>query len=103
MTMLPVSEWGVYPVGRDRTIAFLTHVTISFQTAIYSMGECFNCAGEASERYTISFESGKILKDKLVCESCISDFRDIEWMSVSETPVLMRGGDSDDREEDEPE
>lgn len=64
-------------------------------------GECFACVGPASEQYTLILEGGKVIEDKWVCESCISDFRDEEWIEVHEAPVLMRGGSGSDQETDE--
>lgn len=59
-------------------------------------GECFNCMGEASDRYTLILDKGKTLEDKLLCEPCASAFRDTEWIEVHEAPVRMRGGNGND-------
>lgn len=46
-------------------------------------------------RYTLVVESGEIFKDKLLCEECASDFRNLDRVEVHEGPVLMRGGDDE--------
>jgi hypothetical protein len=55
--------------------------------------ECFHCVGPASERYTLVLETGKVVKDKWLCDECVSAFREEDWMEIHETPVLLRGGD----------
>lgn len=46
------------------------------------MGECFSCAQSASEYYTLVLEDSKIIEHVLVCEECMADFRDTEWIEV---------------------
>jgi hypothetical protein len=48
---------------------------------------CFNCEGHASTRYTLIFEDSNVFNDKLLCEGCLSHFRNTEWIEVRETPV----------------
>lgn len=57
--------------------------------------ECFNCAGPASEQYTLILPGGKVLENKSVCDPCISDFRDTEWMKVVEGEIMMRGSNEE--------
>lgn len=66
-------------------------------------GECFACVGPASEQYILVLESGKVLEDKWVCDGCLIDFRDEEWIEMHEAPVLMRGGNGNNQEADESE
>lgn len=62
------------------------------------MGDCFICVGEASDRYTLLFDSDSVLTDQWMCSSCYSDFTQVEWLEIRETPVLTRGGDGDDED-----
>lgn len=63
--------------------------------------ECFNCAEPASETYTLVLAPGRILEDKVLCDTCVSDFRDVEWIEVHEAPVLKRGNNEDQEDEDQ--
>lgn len=58
-------------------------------------GECFICVGPATERYTLVLEDDTRVEAKLLCEECVADVRDVEWIDVYEGPVLTRGGDDD--------
>lgn len=57
--------------------------------------ECLNCNQPATTRYTLVLDTGEIIEEKYFCEECISDFRAEEWIKVSETPGIMRGGDAE--------
>lgn len=57
-------------------------------------GECFNCSGDASERYTLILGPARCLKDRVICDDCVSVFQKAEGVEVQEEPVLMRGGKS---------
>lgn len=61
--------------------------------------ECFNCAGAASEQYTLILHDGTVLQEKTVCDPCISDFRDTEWIKVREESVMVRGSNEEDDED----
>ncbi len=63
--------------------------------------ECFMCVEPASDQYTKLLESGTMFEDKWVCEACIVELRQEDWIEVHEGSILMRGGD--DHEETEPE
>lgn len=54
-------------------------------------GECFNCAGRGTGEYTIVLESGQILRNKRLCDTCAAAFRDSEWVAVHEGSVVVRG------------
>lgn len=56
--------------------------------------KCFNCSGEATKRYTLMLAGPKVLKDKVICDECVSVFQQGEWIEVHEAPALMRGGNS---------
>jgi hypothetical protein len=58
-------------------------------------GECFNCNGVAPERYTLLFESGRILEGKPLCSACVAGFRAERWIEVVEGPVVVRGEDEE--------
>jgi hypothetical protein len=60
------------------------------------MGDCFNCAGPATNRCTLILESDNILEDKLLCDPCLSDFRKVDWIEVQEESVLGGGDDTTD-------
>ena len=47
--------------------------------------ECFNCAASASDSYTLVLESEKVLEETVVCEDCVSGFRDEDWIKVEDT------------------
>ena len=44
--------------------------------------ECFNCAASASDSYTLVLESEKVLEETVVCEDCVSGFRDENWIEI---------------------
>jgi hypothetical protein len=47
------------------------------------MGEdCFNCACSASETYDITLDSGATLEGVCVCEDCVSEFENEDWIDV---------------------
>lgn len=56
--------------------------------------------GEASKRYTLVLEQGKVLEDKLLCQACASAFQETDWIEVHESPVFMRGGNSDSEDDE---
>lgn len=58
-------------------------------------GECFVCVRPANDKYGIVLPDGKVLQEKLLCERCVSDLREVEFIEIEESPVLMRGGESD--------
>ena len=45
-------------------------------------GECFQCVQPASDRYTLNLESSTEIEDVFVCEECLSDFRETDWIDV---------------------
>lgn len=47
--------------------------------------ECFNCTASASDSYTLVLSSEKVLEDTALCESCVSDFRDEDWIELRST------------------
>jgi hypothetical protein len=47
-------------------------------------GECFMCGQSAQGRYTLVLDNSKIIEDVVVCEECISDLRNTEWIKVYE-------------------
>jgi hypothetical protein len=61
-------------------------------------GECFVCVEPASNRYTLVFESGDVIEDKLMCSDCIPEFRELDWLEVHEAPVLRRGENTQNEE-----
>lgn len=56
--------------------------------------ECFNCSGEASNRFGLIIAEPNELKDKPICDECVSVFQHGEWVGVHEAPAQMRGGKS---------
>jgi ribosome-binding protein aMBF1 (putative translation factor) len=46
--------------------------------------ECFMCGQSAQGRYTLVLDNSKIIEDVVVCEECISDLRNTEWIEVYE-------------------
>lgn len=59
-------------------------------------GECFHCYSPASARFTVILESVRTMEDKLVCNECLSGFRETDWVEVYEAPVLKRGNTEDE-------
>ena len=59
--------------------------------------ECFVCAEPASDRYTVNLESSRTLEEKTLCDGCISDLRDEEWIDVRDEPVLAKDGSGTQR------
>lgn len=53
--------------------------------------ECFICAGEAPEQYTLLFATDKVLKEQWMCDACYADFSQIDWIEITDSPVIMRG------------
>jgi hypothetical protein len=47
-------------------------------------GECFICSEPAAGRYTLILEGSDHLEDKLVCEECLVELREIEWIEIRE-------------------
>lgn len=58
-------------------------------------GDCFLCVGHADSTYRLVFDSGKTVEDKLMCGECVDAFQDLDWIEVSESRVLFRGGTGD--------
>lgn len=54
-------------------------------------GECFNCVGDASKRYTLHLEGAAVIEDVFVCPACVSAFKDKDWITIQKAPVLLRG------------
>ena len=48
--------------------------------------ECFICSELATDRYTLVLENTEFFEDKLICDDCIPDFQETEWISVYDTP-----------------
>lgn len=65
------------------------------------MGECFNCGEPATGAYTLVFETGVSVRDRLLCPGCRGFFADSDAMEVHQAPVLMRGGEVVEAEEEE--
>lgn len=53
--------------------------------------ECFNCSREASERFSLILADPEKLKDKIICDECVSVFQKGEWIEVHNAPAQMRG------------
>lgn len=54
--------------------------------------ECLVCVEPASDRYTVSMENSRTFERKILCDECVSDLRDEEWIDVRDEPVLARDG-----------
>lgn len=59
-------------------------------------GECFTCATPASAEYTLVLYhrdgEQQVLEGKVLCDQCAADLREVAWVEVTESPVLVRGG-----------
>lgn len=53
--------------------------------------DCFNCGQPTSEQCTLVLEDSTVLKDKTLCQGCISELQDVEWIGLRDAPVLTRG------------
>lgn len=50
------------------------------------LGECFTCNMEGAERQTFILDSAKVIEDKLICEDCLAEFKELEWIEVKDDP-----------------
>lgn len=57
------------------------------------------CVGDAEKRYTVILETNTILENNLICEDCLSDLQEEDWVEVHSEPLLRRGRDNDGEEE----
>lgn len=57
--------------------------------------ECFNCVEPASDRYTVIVEGSTVVDGAVMCDDCVSEFRDEDWIEVHDASTLMRGEDRD--------
>lgn len=64
------------------------------------MDECDNCETAAASRYTLVFETGLALRDRLLCGDCRAFFGRSDTIEVFQGPVLMRGGEVVEVEEE---
>ena len=46
--------------------------------------DCFNCARTASESYDLILDSRTVVEDVRVCEDCVSEFEEEDWIDVEE-------------------
>jgi hypothetical protein len=60
--------------------------------------ECINCNRPASERYGVYFDSGRTIEDVVLCEQCVDEFAQTDFMVVEPVPMLVRGCEDDSEE-----
>lgn len=48
------------------------------------MNQCFDCNQDASGRFTIDFEDGKVLGAEWVCRECLNDFQATKGIEVTQ-------------------
>lgn len=63
------------------------------------MGDCFNCSKPAETAYTLVFQAGVSVRDRLLCSGCRDFFSGADTIEVHQAPVLMRGGEVVEDEE----
>ena len=56
------------------------------------MNECFVCVEPTSDRYSVTLERSKTLGEKVICDECVTDLREEDWIHIDPEPVLV--GDS---------
>jgi hypothetical protein len=56
--------------------------------------KCFICVESASNRYTVILDQSKCLEQNLICDDCITDLEQEEWIELSEEPPDSRGPDT---------
>ncbi|MFB6361249.1 MAG: hypothetical protein ABEH59_07995 [Halobacteriales archaeon] len=52
--------------------------------------ECINCNRPAAERYGIYFDSGRTITDVVLCQECVDEFAETDFMAVEAAPILVR-------------
>lgn len=46
------------------------------------LGDCFNCHKEGAKRRTFIVESSEVIENILICEACLSEFQEVEWIEI---------------------
>ncbi len=49
--------------------------------------------GTLRDNNTVIMEDSRTLGKKILCDECVSDLRDEEWIDVRDEPVLASDGD----------
>lgn len=46
------------------------------------LGECFSCHQEGAQRRTFIIESEEVIENTLICEECLTEFQEVEWIEI---------------------
>lgn len=60
--------------------------------------ECINCNRPATERYGIYFDTGRTIKDVVLCAECADEFAETDFLEIEAAPMLVRGNDNESEE-----
>lgn len=55
---------------------------------------CLICVEPASNRYTVILDQSRCLEQKLLCDDCITDLEQEDWIELSEEPADPRESDT---------
>jgi len=47
-------------------------------------GDCFVCVEPASDYYTVVLEGPRALSEQAICDRCVSELREEEWIEFQE-------------------